>query len=911
MRPELTPQAILSHLAASDDPNRLPPYYAQRRDDATTSTDFEAAEWSHNIESELFFTACPLYDSGIGTSSPQSFAPCSPSVFSLHQIQQEFIHVLRIHSIYTYGGRMSTADIGLWLGMDEPRVSFVGDSLCGKRRNEHAEGMNNLVRVHDMITHGHSYALRSSVMNHLVQTIHRLCNGTSSDEFYPSLDTMAYQNPNISVGAVTSKQLSHEMGLTLEDVTMLLNDLLGDAERNKRADLESFIVLLDEKTGMPTGVTNAFVSDLKSQPYLEQLVLNALYGVTTPVSLESLFAECSNDPHQLLTVQSIANKLCDAGKIYGTVQNATFTPAIYSSLQRKCVDSFFRANGFLSEKRCIGLGLSKNRMECFVKESFLNATSLKKSIIDSEQLCLPLEDAIRSSVLNKSFADLKSMLPEELVWFEEDLVMISKIVFDNSLRNQDKKLHDEYGRGLSVIQGEIALFFSASMIEQAKKLMPPLIEDFSKQKANEIMKQQGSKIKVSTSKGHNYQSNDNVDSFSVIPLVDVAKCIAEAFPDLSDIQKHHEMVHNRTSLLECGKLMWSASNHAESDGPLIEFCRHALDYGTLHDMCMRAINAEIIANKNKVNATSRVEGAAKIQSTEEAFETSFRELCYLLQIFAKTIHAIEGRLRLGDSVASISESEMIHEMKNELLFTCGSCIAKRITEYCLFKQAISDEQSKDLIFDCLETGLPHREHGFCFPVDLGSLTFPVISLATKADKSGKRREPLLYLKSLFSPNIGLHLVQMWNLCTNNNAKCDNSQHKLEAFLHHLDQTCLPLVGIPFSVLDKKNEKRILASRRQCILDQLEYSNDKEQVLLSAIVLVFQLAKNTSLAGKSAINYLLDRVFVSEKKIPQPVIATLHKLKQSEDHEREALMAEAKTFGLVKNFKTLSSIVNTT
>jgi hypothetical protein len=254
---------------------------------------------------------------------------------------------------------------------------------------------------------------------------------------------------------------------------------------------------------------------------------------------------------------------------------------------------------------------------------------------------------------------------------------------------------------------------------------------------------------------------------------------------------------------------------------------------------------------------------------------------------------------------------MIHEMKNELLLTCGSCVAKRITEYCLFKQAVSDEQRNELIFECRDTGLPHREHGFCIPIDLGSLTFPVISLACKANESGKRREPLVFLKSLFSPSIGLHLVQMWDLCTNDNAKYDNSQHKLEAFLHHLKQTCLSLVGIPFSVLDKKNEKRILTSRRQCILDLLDYTSDKEQVLLSVIVLVFQLAKNNSIVGKSTIYFMLDTVFVSEKKIPQSVVATLRKLKKSEDNDMESLIAKAKTFGLVKNTKSLSSIVDIT
>jgi hypothetical protein len=212
-------------------------------------------------------------------------------VFALQQIQQQFIHVLRMHSFSNNGGRMSSADIGLWLGMDEPHVSFVGDSLCGKRVNGHAQEMCAVVRVRETITPGHSYALRSIIMRHLVQTIHRHCSAVSTsaqsmsnNEFYPSLDAMVHQDLNTSVGAVTSEQLSHEMGLTLEDVTMLLQDLLDEKKEGKHADSESFDVLVDQQTGIPMGVTNA-VSDLKRQVHLEQLVLNGLYGFTTPVSV--------------------------------------------------------------------------------------------------------------------------------------------------------------------------------------------------------------------------------------------------------------------------------------------------------------------------------------------------------------------------------------------------------------------------------------------------------------------------------------------------------------------------------------------------------------------------------------------------------------------------------------------------
>lgn len=499
---------------------------------------------------------------------------------------------------------------------------------------------------------------------------------------------------------------------------------------------------------------------------------------------------------------------------------------------------------------------------------------------------MPLEDAIRSSIINGSFVDLKSMLPEEIASCEEDLLMVVKKVFDELIKTRDDKLYNEYCRGVLVVNGGIALFFSESMVDDAKKLMPPLIEEYGKQKAIDAAKQ---------------HDDDTLESSTIIPLGHVTKCIAQFFSELSDLQQHYELSHNLRSVLETNKLLWSDSSVS---GPLIEFCRHALDYNALHDMCLRAIKAETIAIQHKINAISSVEGAARAQNTEEAFESSFRDMCYLIQLFAKGIHSIEGRVQVENG----AESKMINDMKNELLMSCGSCLSKRITEYCLFKHAVPEKQSKALVFECCTMGLPHREHGFCIPVDMGSLTFPVISIKCIPDENGKEREAMTNLKSLFPPNIGLNLVQMWNLCSLENTEDSEEQHNLDVFIHHLNETCLSLVGIPFAVLDKKHEKQVLASRRQCIIDLLEYTSDKELALLSATVLIFQLARNASFAGKLSTNAVLNTVLPSEKKVPVNVISTLERLK-SEEPDKDDLISTVKKFGQAKNTRTLTLLVN--
>lgn len=504
-------------------------------------------------------------------------------------------------------------------------------------------------------------------------------------------------------------------------------------------------------------------------------------------------------------------------------------------------------------------------------------------MIDTKQTCLPLEDAIQSSVLNVSFVDFRSILPEEFTSCEEDLTMLLNDVLVDQLKSRDDNLYDEYCKGVTVLTpSPVAFFFSATMTQQAIKFMPSLIEEYARCKAFEIT-----------------QQVETMDP-TIISLNDVAKSLSDVFPELSDVQQHYEITHNKNPIFEADALPWSQNDNATSDGPLIEFCRNVLDVSELHVMCQRAIKAETTALQHKANAKFTLDGAASTQNKEEAFESSFRDMCYMLQLFAKGIQIMEGKTNLA------SEVEVLDSMKIDLLLSCGSCLAKRITEYCLFKHAVAEEQTNALLYSSAEAGLPQRHHSFCTPVDFGTLAFPSFTLSCTADSNGKAREPLMYLKSLFPPGVGIHLVKMWSLCSENVTPV-NSKGDLDAFFDHLNEICLPLVGIPFSTLDKKNEKRLLAARRQCISDLLQYTRDKEEVLLSAIVFTFQLSKNASLVGRATMKLALNTVFNGDKKIPQSLIDLLTKL-LDESGSDDDLIAAVKKIGTAKSIKACAELI---
>lgn len=81
------------------------------------------------------------------------------------------------------------------------------------------------------------------------------------------------------------------------------------------------------------------------------------------------------------TISPIVQSLCGNGQLHGVLSNGIFTPEIYTDTQRSAVDSFFRTNGYLTEKKCAAFGLSRNRIEEFVHASFVSPCEEKPSFM--------------------------------------------------------------------------------------------------------------------------------------------------------------------------------------------------------------------------------------------------------------------------------------------------------------------------------------------------------------------------------------------------------------------------------------------------------------------------------------------------------------------------------------------------
>mmetsp|Transcript_7882 Transcript_7882/g.16124 ORF Transcript_7882/g.16124 Transcript_7882/m.16124 type:complete len:800 (+) Transcript_7882:123-2522(+) len=770
-----------------------------------------------------------------------------PTLYSLLDIRKEFLRVLKIH-----GDRLSAADVAMWLGMEEDDAISVGDALCVNQREEQISDRedeeDSICKVYSTVKKTYQYALVKSLRREIEERI----------KWYRG-DTLEYAMTKQS--SLLSDTIAQEMDLTSEDVMRLSHERIA----------------------------TSMVASINDHPYLEIQVLSSLSGVTSPTSLEKLFDK------DLALVIPITRTLCQQGRLPGIVSsssnNAVYTPNLFTHFQRNVIDSFFRTNGYITETKCVGAGLSRNRMECFVRESFPNAVLLSHSIIDSEVICQPLEVVIQTAILNDGYADLRSLIPLDVASNNDDVEQVINVCLVDSLKlQQDTATFHAFVKGTTLINTDIALFFSHEMSKKSVKMLDAEIERYSKQRAKEIIENKnGTGAVAGGKKGKPAVPTLESTAADVISLRDVANCIGNNYPNLFQSQQEYE----EGSSCEAS-MSWNSDEVGRCDGPLIEFCRTV--YSDVERKCTRAVRAEVASlnsTRHGVSVSDRAVGAAKQMDVQEEFETSFKDLCQLLQILAKTIENFSTR--------GLFTSAEISSMKRELLSGTGCCLARLLTEYCLYRNNV--EGARALTFS-------HQDHNST-PAYLSALDFPSFSLQYNPAEGGKQKNPLQHLRESLPGSSGLNLVRMWNICSDGNDDDDGTKDAdelLDQFISHLEDSCLTLVGIPFSVLDKKAEKKLLTSRRQGLIDCLEKSSQQDEILRTCVILIYQQTKSFMISGKT-MTALVMNLFEQEKKIPTRVTEVLMDLKRDNDVSPE-LLHLVKQFGTAKNSKALAAISET-
>lgn len=111
-----------------------------------------------------------------------------------------------------------------------------------------------------------------------------------------------------------------------------------------------------------------------------------------------------------------------------------------------------------------------------------------------------------------------------------------------------------------------------------------------------------------------------------------------------------------------------------------------------------------------------------------------------------------------------------------------------------------------------------------------------------------------------------------------------------------------MVGIPFKLLDKKIEKKLLFSRRKELISQLEEAEDAQSILELVVMILMQQTCGVTVCGEDIYDIVLN-FMICQKKIPNEVspsfVEVVHQL-QNSDSVSANLIAMIRECGLAKD-----------
>ena len=172
---------------------------------------------------------------------------------------------------------------------------------------------------------------------------------------------------------------------------------------------------------------------------------------------------------------------------------------------------------------------------------------LTQSIIDPNKICRPLHVSVQNAIVNQSFADLKSELPDDMTLSDVKAVV--------DILKEQPAVHNAFGDGLVISNENMVCFFCFDMIKTAKSLLVPLVEEYGKVMAQQMLGQDKQPLDLAPENdGNNY----------LLPLQDVVNCVGDKYPELLDLQHQYEHTHGIDSDDDGKTLLWNTDSN---DGP--------------------------------------------------------------------------------------------------------------------------------------------------------------------------------------------------------------------------------------------------------------------------------------------------------------------------------------------------------
>jgi hypothetical protein len=596
---------------------------------------------------------------------------------------------------------------------------------------------------------------------------------------------------------------------------------------------------------------------LVTEDYLgayRQKVLDHFVALTEPVKVKAVATE---QGWEVAWVAKIVRGM--VSELPGKLSGDSYTPAVYTNKRNKAVLDFFAANGFLTAEECPSMGILPSEMKVVLSDAFPASVALKNCVLLPDMIVTPLEAAIQETLEARGWLDLSAHIPGQILSQEVDA--------DTLIRDLVLGELDGDEAGIAVVSPEVALFFSQAFIgDVERKVLPSLIESFSKTRAEELegglwgIEDSTPVPKSKSKKRSSLKSAEELIDDDVVPIKDVIQAVVAAYPDLADIADKREIL---------------------AESALVEFFRQAFYTDEFQSACESAVEAETqrLESERASTTSHRKDGASKVQNVKAAFEDPgcFATACYLIQTLAKSVqYAVDSGLSPTD----------VDALKQDMLNGPCAEFTSRVTQFCLYQHEVEDNMFSFQAYTIEEehsSGLPY----FCSPVDSAILQFHPTFVSCAPDEEAKPRDPLPTLREVLPTTIGVALARQWVLC---GGDCYAGGIKLaddgesiftrpgdfDAFLAHVEENCLVVCSLPFKKLDKKSEKNFLMERRKRLARLLEETTVPQKVLELTVMILFQLSKNLVVTGSLLRGPILE-LLAQERKVSADVAESLREL----------------------------------
>lgn len=377
--------------------------------------------------------------------------------------------------------------------------------------------------------------------------------------------------------------------------------------------------------------------------------------------------------------------------------------------------------------------------------------------------------------------------------------------------------------GAAVLFSIGGVFLSKLLIDEVNRdVLPALVERFSRQEAE--------------------KRRDQTNSF--VPLAHLADALVRFRSDFGEVQRD-------ILIAACDKAFVTEEN--------VKRFQNAIE--------AERKMAQSASKSTTMTSSLRRDPACRVQSIKESFEATscFATACYMIQKKWRFVqHATD---------AGCSDND-VQTLRKELLDGCCADLLCRLTQYCCFKNGVDMEQ--------FSFGLPPTPD-FHAPVDTAVLRYRQVYFECSGGGP-----PLPVLRELLPSTAGKPLSTLWQLCGDSNF-CSvhisgTESESVEKFLDVLEESCLPICGLPFKQLDKKMEKKLLLARKERLHRALEQAIELSDVLDLTVMSLFQSVKGFVVSGTLLSSSIL-KLLSDERKVSAETAESLQALAQAIEEKR--------------------------